>query len=102
MEGSENKVKRKSRAKNHSGWNDFETTFSIRRPMFISHLVKAYPILTKQEIRVCAMLCDFMSSNQIAMKLNIDERTVENHRTKIRRKLGLSHEQRLENFLISF
>jgi AraC family transcriptional regulator, chitin signaling transcriptional activator len=94
--------KRKSRAKLYPGWHEFDVAFSLRRPNFFSRITMKHPKLTPQELRVCAMLSDLMPSKEIGIRLAIDERTVENHRTKIRRKLGLSHEQHLENYLIQF
>lgn len=48
------------------------------------------------------MLRESLLSWEIADQLSITERSVENHRSNIRRKLGLKQEQNLQMFLVGF
>lgn len=57
-------------------------------------------MLTPSELRVCTLVRAMLSTREIASRLHIDERTVENHRVRIRRKLGLQ-KQNLVQYLIA-
>jgi DNA-binding NarL/FixJ family response regulator len=94
--------KRRSRAKQHIGWLKFEMQFKARHPNFLHDLAKQFPLLSPTELHICAVLHESFLSWEIAMQLSITERSVENHRSNIRRKLGLSPEQNLQMFLIGF
>jgi DNA-binding NarL/FixJ family response regulator len=48
-----------------------------------------FPTLTRAEIRVAALIRLALSSCEIALVLGVTERAIENHRWKIRKKLGL-------------
>ena len=48
-----------------------------------------YDTLTNREQEIMALLAEGLSVNQIADKLFISSKTVENHRSNIMRKLGL-------------
>lgn len=48
-----------------------------------------YDTLTPREQEVMVLLAEGLSANQIAEKLFISPKTVENHRSNIMRKLGL-------------
>jgi DNA-binding CsgD family transcriptional regulator len=91
--------KRRSRAKQHVGWLKFESHFKVSHPEFLHSLARQFPLLSPTELHICAMLREsFVSSQQ----LSITERSVENHRSNIRRKLGLTPQQNLQMFLMGF
>jgi DNA-binding NarL/FixJ family response regulator len=94
--------KRRTRAKQHVGWLKFEMHFKVRHPEFLHTLANRFPLLSPTELHICAMLRESYLSWEIAQQLSITERSVENHRSNIRRKLGLSPEQNLQMFLIGF
>jgi DNA-binding CsgD family transcriptional regulator len=94
--------KRRSRAKQHVGWLKFESHFKVHHPEFLHSLARQFPLLSPTELHICAMLRESFVSWEIAHKLSITERSVENHRSNIRRKLGLSAEQNLQTFLVGF
>lgn len=56
--------------------------------------------LTPAELRVVAMLAENMTSNEIATKLGLSLRTVQNHRAHAATKLGLSGPNRLLQFAL--
>jgi DNA-binding NarL/FixJ family response regulator len=56
---------------------------------YIDHLSSTYPMLSKTEIIVCVFLKLGMRSIDIAKLMVTSERTVENHRLHIRKKMGL-------------
>jgi DNA-binding NarL/FixJ family response regulator len=53
-----------------------------------SEKLKLFQTLTRREREVSDLIVDGLSSRQIADKLSISERTVETHRSHIRKKLG--------------
>ncbi|MBN2541992.1 PAS domain S-box protein [bacterium] len=59
--------------------------------------------LTPREIEICNYISNGLTSKEIARILNISYRTVETHRTKIRKKLGLANiNTNLTTYLKSF
>jgi DNA-binding CsgD family transcriptional regulator len=91
---------RKSRQKHRLGWLKFEEQFRERYPRFLHDLARSSPTISSTEIEICAMLLEAMPSWQIADVLGIAERSVENHRSNIRHKFGLSSHQSLHTFLL--
>jgi len=65
-----------------------ENLFDLHRD-FIRVLTDRYPELTTTETKVCVLLKLSMATKDIANLLYLSERTVENHRYRIRRKMGL-------------
>ena len=55
--------------------------------------------LTPTELKVCTLLKSNLSTKEIAEVLNSSIHTVETHRRRIRKKLGLSGQANLTTFL---
>jgi len=49
----------------------------------------ALPSISKREIEIIRLICDELTMKEIAKKLNISEKTVQNHRFNIMEKLGV-------------
>ncbi len=81
--------RRRSRAKRHRAWEQIELQSGGLYATYLQELSKRYPSLSSMELRVAALVRGMFPSWEIAQKLGISEKTVENHRTSIRRKLGL-------------
>jgi tetratricopeptide (TPR) repeat protein len=91
-------------ASQHTGdslnvWPHFEEHFERLHPDYITNLLKTAPGLSPAEQRVCALIRMDMSSKDIASTLHVTEKTIEVHRTNIRRKLQLGPKDNLPNFL---
>lgn len=56
---------------------------------FMHTLQKKFPALNKAQIQTCALLLMELSTRDIAIILNVGERTVEKYRSDIRKKTGL-------------
>jgi len=67
----------------------------------IEALASRFPVLTPMELRVCALVKTMLPNKRIGELLAIDERTVENHRTNIRRKLKICKDNTLVAYLAS-
>jgi DNA-binding CsgD family transcriptional regulator len=67
---------------------------------FRANLLKINPTFTSSELTVCAWIREDKSSSQIAYTLGTSVRTIDTHRSRIRRKLGLNNTENLRSFLL--
>ena len=72
-------------------WARFDAEFRQTYPEFQSKLLERYPEMTGMELKICALLKLKLISTDIAKLLCLSERSVEGHRLRIRRKMGLAH-----------
>ena len=83
-------------------WAIFEESFNRVHDDFFKRLMHDFPELTPGDLRLAAYLKMNLSSKEIAPLLNISVRGVENKRYRLRKKLGLSEEANLTEFILSF
>jgi len=83
----------------HSNWEEFERHFASVHPNFEQQLIDRFPTLTKMERRICILLRLNLMSMDMAKLLILSERNIENHRHRLRKKLGVSSEVNLQEFL---
>lgn len=83
-------------------WQMFEHLFDQAHENFFKRLKISYPDLTSSDLRLCAYLRLNLASKEIAPLLNISVRGVEEKRYRIRKRLGLTTDQGLSEFIISF
>jgi ligand-binding sensor domain-containing protein/DNA-binding CsgD family transcriptional regulator len=81
-------------------WEHFAHHFDKVHSDFLVVLKNRYPALTANELKLCAYLRMNLSSKEIAQLLNISIRGVEIGRYRLRKKLGLSKETNLFEFLL--
>lgn len=74
---------------NLQAWNSFEQGLQRFDPEFLQCLAQRCPSLTSAELRICSLLRMNLSNKEIAGLLNISGRTLDTHRGRIRKKLGL-------------
>lgn len=84
---------------NSAAWEQFAAHFDELNDGFLKRVKQKYPGLSYAELKVCAFLRLNMSSKEIARQLNISVRGVELHRYRVRKKLGISTQQSLAEFL---
>lgn len=82
-----------------SNWDEFRCYFEQVHPSFYDNLEKYYPDLTLKEKRLCAFLRLGLSSKEISAITFKEVRSVESARNRLRKKLGLSPEGNLTEFL---
>ncbi|MEO5648947.1 MAG: triple tyrosine motif-containing protein [Ginsengibacter sp.] len=85
--------------KNNSNWEQFASHFDEVNNDFLKKIKSLYPILSKTDLKLCAYLQLNLSTKEIAQLMNISVRGVEIGRYRLRKKLGLSTEQSLNDFL---
>lgn len=76
-------------------WEIFEERFGQLEPAYIKALKHQYPTLTPTEYRICLLLRIKLSNKEIGSLLNISYRTVNTHRTSIRKKMRLKKKENL-------
>lgn len=69
--------------------------------VFLQKLAARCPDLTLNEKRVCAMLLIGMSSKEIAGVLDFSTGTLDNIRSRIRKKLGIPEEKSMQDYMKS-
>lgn len=82
-------------------WNIFKEAFDNADKDFLKKVKTAHPLLTPNDLRLCAYLRLNLSSKEIAPLLNISVRSVEIKRYRLRKKMNLSHEQGLVEYILS-
>nr|WP_321410527.1 triple tyrosine motif-containing protein [uncultured Carboxylicivirga sp.] len=82
-------------------WHIFEANFEQAHETFLKTLKANYPELTPSDLRLSAYLRINLTSKDIAPLLGISVRGVENHRYRLRKKLGLEGDENLVDFIIN-
>ena len=82
-------------------WNVFVDAFNNADKDFLKKIKAAHQSLTPNDLRLCAFLRLNLSSKEIAPLLNISVRSVEIKRYRLRKKMDLSHEQGLVEYILS-
>lgn len=82
-------------------WDMFKEAFNNADKDFLKKVKKAHPLLTPNDLRLCAYLRLNLSSKEIAPLLNISVRSVEIKRYRLRKKMSLQHELGLVEYILS-
>jgi cell division protein FtsB/DNA-binding CsgD family transcriptional regulator len=83
-------------------WEHFEHLFDKAHGGFFRRLMEGYPELTPSDLRLCAYLRMSLTSKEIAPLLNITLRGVEEKRYRLRKRLNLTQDQGLTDFILNF
>lgn len=82
------KLKKSRDAK--SIWKEFRRSFEEVYSSFFKQLEAAHPDLSPKEKRLCALLKLNLSTNEMADLSGLSPKSIENARTRLRKKLGLT------------
>ncbi|QBA64734.1 helix-turn-helix and ligand-binding sensor domain-containing protein [Muriicola soli] len=82
-------------------WEMFMKAFNQADRKFLKKLKKVHPNLTPNDIKLCAYLRLNLSSKEIAPLLNISPRSVEIKRYRLRKKMNLSHDSNLTDYILT-
>lgn len=85
--------------KEQSVLDEFETRFLGVYEDFYKKIKKVAPDITPTEVRICALMRLNMSTKEIAMLTSRTVGTIDNARSKIRKKLNLSDEDNLQTYI---
>ncbi len=83
--------KRLEKDANANIWKEFEVSFEQVHESFYKNLNKKHPDLTSNDRRLCALLKLNLTSKEIAQISGQSFKSVENARTRLRKKLGLTN-----------
>ena len=89
-----------SNLNNTSDWKLFEEAFNNVDKDFMKRIKSLHPSITPNDLRLCAYLRLNLSSKEIAPLLNISHKSVEVKRYRLRKKMGLDHEQSLTDYIL--
>ena len=80
-------------------WHKFAQNFDVVYENYLKRLAERFPQLNINDQRLCAYLKMGLSSKEIAPLLNMSYRSVEMARYRLRKKMELSREVNLVDFL---
>jgi len=81
-------------------WELFKEAFNNADRKFLKKLKKAHPNLSPNDVRLCAYLRLNLSSKEIAPLFNISVSSVEIKRYRLRKKMDLSHDDNLVDYIL--
>jgi ligand-binding sensor domain-containing protein/DNA-binding CsgD family transcriptional regulator len=82
-------------------WENFTRHFDKVHSDFVVELKEKHPTITPNELKLCAYLRMNLSTKEIARLMNISVRGVEISRYRLRKKMAISSETNLFDYLIS-
>lgn len=91
----------KSSSVNTKVWDDFRLYFEKTEPEFLALLSQKYPLLTTIDLKYCCYLKMNMSNDDIRSLLGINQESVRTHQYRLKKKMSLSKEQDLRNYLMT-
>ncbi len=93
------KAKLKELPREMIDFSKFEGQFATVHPEFRAKLETKYPELTPQEVKMCMLIHVNLQTAAIARLMCISERTVEDHRANVRKKMSLQRSDDLAKHL---
>jgi PAS domain S-box-containing protein len=84
---------------NQEDWLSFRIYFENIYPSFFDNLMFSFPNLTHNEQRLCAYIKMKLSNREVANLLYISIKAVETARYRLKKKLGLKNEVKLNNYI---
>lgn len=82
-------------------WKIFKEAFDNADKDFLKRIKATHPLLTPNDLRLCAYLRLNLSSKEIAPLFNISVRSVEIKRYRLRKKMDLQHEIGLVEYILA-
>lgn len=83
-------------------WDEFQMYFAKVHPDFYNRLDETHSDLTPKERRLCALISLGLSTKEIAALTFREVRSVETSRNRLRKKLEISSDVNLEDYLLKF
>ncbi len=81
-------------------WRHFLIKFEEKHGDFFKRLKTEYPQLSANDLKLCACLYLNMDSKEVAALMNVSVRAVENARYRLRKKINLTSNDNLVDFLL--
>lgn len=81
-------------------WSDFNLYFESMNQHFYSRIKEAYPDISPNDLKICALIKLHLSIKEMATILNISPDSVKTARYRLRKKLQLNNEDNLTEFIM--
>ncbi|WP_052444621.1 tetratricopeptide repeat protein [Flammeovirga sp. OC4] len=94
-----NKLSKKINLNTNNNWKEFEARFVEVNENFYKELNERFPKLTQGDQKICALIKLNFDSKGMAKLLGISTESVHTTRYRLRKKLGLSRQDNLEEFI---
>ncbi len=98
-EGSINKIVSQIDFNKNLNWEEFNARFIAVNTSFYDELKKRFPKLTQSDKKICALIKLNFSSKDMAKLLGISVESVHTTRYRLRKKLKLTRQDNLEDFI---
>jgi DNA-binding NarL/FixJ family response regulator len=82
-------------------WTDFNAHFESINKNFYSRIKQAFPDISPNELKICALIKMNLSIKEMANILNISPDSVKTARYRLRKKLQLNTEDNLTDFILN-
>ncbi len=82
-------------------WNSFKIHFENVHKDFFERIEKSLPMLSQNDLKICAFMKMKLSNKEIARILNVTKKAVEQSKRRMRKKIGLDVEQDLLEYIES-
>lgn len=92
-------AKLKNSLNDAQNWTSFRLYFEKVHPSFFTSLQGRFPMLTLDDLKICAFMKIHMSSREIANIINISQESVRTHKYRLKKKLGLGADTDLQEFI---
>lgn len=87
--------------KGEEEWEGFRIQFERTNPLFFQKLKEIAPTLTAKELRHCSYIRMNLQNKEIAQLQNVSYKSIEMSNYRLKKKIGLSADQRLSDFIHS-
>ncbi|MEK8179676.1 hypothetical protein WMW71_04930 [Flavobacterium buctense] len=84
-----------------NNWRDFDHYFESVNKNFYTRLKQKYPDISSNDLKICALIKLNLSIKEMASILNISPDSVKTARHRLRKKLQLSTEENLTDFILT-
>ena len=84
-----------------NNWKDFDNYFESVNKNFYTRLKQKYPEISANDLKICALIKLNLSIKEMASILNISPDSVKTARHRLRKKLQLTTEENLTDFILS-
>lgn len=83
-------------------WKEFENKFTMVHPGFYENIINRFSNLNQNDLKMCSLLRLNLSSKEIASIIHISPPSVDVSRSRLRKKLNLSPNENLVEYLFTF
>jgi DNA-binding CsgD family transcriptional regulator len=87
---------------NEGQWDLFQQQFELIEPSFLKNILNQFPALTPSDLKILTLIRMNLDSNEIARILRRTPESTKMARYRLRKRLELSNEESLEQFVTGF